>query len=53
MKTVIYAQADFALIQFFLADKLQAAKYRSCLRRQGRSFYQLVSLVYSYGGLDT
>jgi len=29
MKTVIHGQADFALIHFFLAEKLQAAKYRS------------------------
>ena len=29
MKTVIYGQADFALIHFFLAERLQAAKYRS------------------------
>jgi len=29
MKTVIYGQAGLALIHFFLAEKLQAAKYRS------------------------
>jgi len=29
MKTVIYGQGDFALIHFFLAQKLQATKYQS------------------------